>query len=90
MDVQKRARGASAGFSREASLVAQRVKNLPAVQETGVQSLGGGDPCRKEWLPTPVFLSGKFHGHRSLVGYCSWGCKELDTTEQIHTQAQMG
>jgi len=70
--------------------VAQRVKNLPAVQETGVQSLGQGDPCRKEWLATPVFLSGEFHGHRSLVGYRSWGCKELDMTEQIRTQAQMG
>ena len=69
MDVQEQARGASAGFSREASLVAQRVKNFPAVQETGVQSLGGGNPWREEWLPTPVFLSREFHGHRSLVGY---------------------
>ena len=22
-----------------------------------------------EWLPTPVFLPGEFHGQRSLVGY---------------------
>ena len=28
---------------------------------------------RKEWLPTPVFLPGEFHGHRSLVGYSPWG-----------------
>ena len=28
---------------------------------------------RTEWLPTPVFLSGEFHGERSLVGYSSWG-----------------
>ena len=34
--------------------------------------------------PTLVLLPGKFHGQRSLVGYSSWGCKELDTTE--HTQ----
>ena len=39
---------------------------------------------RRKWQPTPVFLPGKFHGLRSLVGYSSWGCKELDTTEQLH------
>ena len=38
-----------------ASLVAQMVKNLPAVQETQVQSLGQEDfPWIREWLPTPV------------------------------------
>ena len=37
-------------------LVAQSVKNLPAVQETWVWSLGWEDPCRRAWLPTPVFL----------------------------------
>ena len=31
-----------------ASLVAQSVKNLPSVQETPVQSLGGKDPLEKE------------------------------------------
>ena len=34
----------------------------------------------KEWQPTPIFLPGKSHGPRSLVGYSPWGCKELDTT----------
>ena len=38
-------------------------------------------PWRREWLPTPVFLPGEFHGQRSLVGYNSWGHKESDTTE---------
>ena len=28
-----------------------------------------------------VFLPGKFHGQRSLVGYSSWGHKESDMTE---------
>ena len=32
------------------SLVAQRVKNLPVMQETQVQSLGQKDPWRREWL----------------------------------------
>ena len=26
-------------------------------------------PWRRKWQPTPVFLPGKFHGQRSLVGY---------------------
>ena len=30
--------------------------------------------------PTPVFLPGKSHGRRSMVGYSPWGHKELDTT----------
>ena len=33
--------------------------------------------------PTAVFLPGKSHGQRSLVGYSSCGRKELDTTEQL-------
>ena len=40
----------------------------------------------KRMATTPVFLSGEFHGQRSLVGYSPWGHKELDTTEQLtHT-----
>jgi len=31
-----------------------------------------------------VFLPGKSRGWRSLVGYIPWGCKELDTPEQLH------
>ena len=45
-----------------ASLVAQLVKNPPAVQETWVQSLGWEDPWRRERLPTSVFWPGKSHG----------------------------
>ena len=39
---------------------------------------------RRKWQPTPVFLPGKSHGQRNLVGYSPWGCKELDTTERLH------
>ena len=67
-----------------ASLVAQMVKSLPAVWETGVQSLGWKDPpWRRKWQPTPVFLPGKSHGWKSLVGYSPHGPKELDTTEKL-------
>ena len=57
------------------------VKNLPAMWEIWVQSLGREDPLEKGRQPTPVFLPGESHGQRSLAGYCSWGRKELDTTE---------
>ena len=64
--------------------VTQLVKNLPAVQETQVRSLGQGRfPWRKKWQCTPVFLLGKSHGHRSLVGGSQWGRKESGTTEQL-------
>ena len=39
---------------------------------------------RRKWHPTPVFLPGKSHGRRSLVGYSPWGCKESDMTERLH------
>ena len=43
-------------------------------------------PRRREWLPTPVFLTGISHGQRSLVSSSPWGHKESDTTEQLtHT-----
>ena len=41
-------------------------------------------PWRRTWQLTPVFLPGKLHGQRSLVGYSAWNCKESDTTEWLH------
>ena len=62
------------------SLVAQEVKRLSVMWETWVRKIR----WRRKWQPTPVLLPGKFHGWRNLVGYSPWGCKELDTTEQLH------
>ena len=45
------------------------IKNLPAVWDSRVPSLGRQDPRRRESLPTPVVLPGEFHGQRSLTGY---------------------
>jgi len=59
-----------------ASLVAQLVKNLPAMRETWVGSQVGKIPWRRERLPTPVFCPGEFHEL-----YSSWGHKESDMTE---------
>ena len=46
-----------------ASPVAQREKNLPAMWKMRARSLGQEDPQRREWLPTSIFLLGKFQGH---------------------------
>jgi len=59
----------------KASLVAQLVKNLPAMLEMCVGSLSWKISWRRERLPTPVFWPGEFHG---LHGPCS--SEELDTT----------
>ena len=55
-----------------AALVAQMLKNLPAVQEIQVQSWFGKIPWRKEWQLTPVFLLEEVRGQKSLVGYSPW------------------
>ena len=65
------------------SLLAHTVKNLPAMQEIQVWSLDWENPLEKEWLPTPVFLPGEFHGQRSLVGYSPWDHKQSDTIDQL-------
>ena len=58
-----------------ASHVSQLVKNLPAIQETWVQSLGWKDPLEKR--TAPLFWPGEFHG------------LELDTTEQLPLHQQV-
>ena len=58
-----------------ASMVVQLVKNLPAIQETQVLSLGQEDPLEEEMATPPVFLPGEPHGQRSLVSYSPHGGK---------------
>ena len=55
------------------------VKNLPAMQETQVRSLGQKNPLEKGMAThiTSVFLPGESHGQRSLVGYSPQGLKAL-------------
>ena len=76
-----------------ASLVAQLVKNSPAnaedVKDTGfIDPWVRKIPWKRKWQPTPVFLRGEYHGQRSLVGYSSRGCKDLDTIEHVHACIQ--
>ena len=60
------------------------VKNLPAMQENWIQSLGPEKiPWGREWLPTLVFLPRESNGQRKLVGYSPWGRKESDMTKRL-------
>ena len=60
------------------SLVAQMVKNLPAMQETQLQSLGQEDSLEKGIATTQVFLPGKSQSYRP------WGYEGSDLTEQLN------
>ena len=75
------------GYTAQASQVVLAVTNLPAKAEVirDMGSIPGKIPWRRVWQSTPIFLPGKFHGQRSLVGYSPWGHEELDTTEQLST-----
>ena len=67
------------------------VKNLPAkagdARDAGLISGSGRSPGSRKWQTTPVFLPGKFHGQRSLVGYSPRSHKESDVTEGTPTCA---
>ena len=59
------------------SILAQTIKNLPKVQQIRFNPWVGKTPWRGKWQHTPVFLPGKSHGQRSLVGYSPWGHKRV-------------
>ena len=61
-------------------LVAQTVKNLPAVQEGWIQSLGQEDPLEMEMATHSSILAWRIPWQKSLAVYGPWGHKELDTT----------
>ena len=65
------------------------VKNPPANAGDAVSiPEWGRSPWRRKWSPSPVFLSGKSHGWRSLMGYSPQGCNrvghDLVTKQQQH------
>ena len=57
------------------------VKNLPALQETWVQSLGWEEPLEGHGKALQYSCLENPHGHRSLAGYSPQGHKESDMTE---------
>ena len=65
-------------------LVAQTVKNRPAMQRPGLDSWIGKIPWGRTWQPIPAFLPGEFHGQRSLVGYNPWGQKSQKRLRDFH------
>ena len=73
---------------RYASPVTQKVRNLPAMWETWVWSLGWEDSLEKGMATHYSILFWRIQGQRNLTGYSPWGHKELDTTEWLrHTHA---
>ena len=69
-----------------ASLVAQIVKNSPAMWETLVRSLGWEDPLEEGRATHSSVLAWRIPmDKRILVGYSLWCRKDLDTTERLRT-----
>ena len=56
------------------------VKNVPAMQETQVQLLGGEDPMEKEMAPHSSILALRIPWTEEPGGLCPWACKESDMT----------
>ena len=67
------------------------IKNLPAnAADSGLIAVGK-IPWRRSCKPFPVFLPGKSHGQRSLVGYCLWCRKKVRhnlATKQQHPHSK--
>ena len=64
--------------------MAQMVKHLSTMQETWVRSLGWKDSLEKEMATHSGTLAQKIPWTEEPgAGYCPWGCKESDTTEQL-------
>ena len=64
-----------------ATLVAQLVKNLSAVREIWVRSLGWEDPLEKEMATHSSFFAWRIQWTAELAGHSPLGHKESDTTE---------
>ena len=72
--------------------------DFPGGSDGKASAYNAGDPgfnpqvgkisWRRKWQPTPVFLPGKSHGRRNLVGYSPCGHKESVTTERLHFHFQ--
>ena len=67
-----------------ASLVAQSVKNLPAMQETWVQFLGKEDSLEKGMATQSCILAWKVSWTEEPGGIQSMGSQESETTQQLN------
>ena len=59
------------------------IKNLPAMQETWVRSLGQEDPLEKGMATHSSILAWRISWAKEPVGLRLWGHKESDMTEQL-------
>ena len=66
------------------------LKNLPAVWETWVQSLGWEDPLEEDMATRSSILAWKIPRTEEPGGYGPWGRKESDTTKHAHTHKTSG
>ena len=64
-------------------MLARKVKNLSAVHETRVWSLGEKDPLEKGMAPHFNILAWRIPWTEDHGGYVPWGWKESDTTERL-------
>ena len=64
--------------------MAQRLKRLPRMWETWVQSLDREDPLEKEMATHSSTLAWKIPWMEEPGGLQSWGCEESGTTERLH------
>ena len=69
--------------ANQVSLVAQMVKNLPALQETQVWSLGQEDPLEKGMPTHSSILAWRIPWTEEMAGYSPWDREELDMTEWL-------
>ena len=74
----------------EASLVAQTVKSLPAIQDTGVRFLGWESLPEKGMATYSSILAWRIPWTEEFGGLQFTGPKESDTTEQLHFHFHFG
>ena len=67
-----------------AALAVQRLKESACQCRHRLDPWAGKISWGRKWQPSPVLLSGKSRGQRSLVGCSPWGREELDTTERLN------
>ena len=72
-----------------ASLVAQRLKRLPPMRETRVQSLGWEDPLEKEMVTHSIIPAWRIPWMEKPGRLQSTGLQEPDSTEQLHLHSGM-
>jgi len=62
----------------------QKCKECTRCKRHGLTPWAPAIPWKRKWHLPPVFLPGKFHGQRTLVGYSPQGGKELDMSKHAH------